>query len=537
MKKFFVLFLFLTFGLFAQEKSVNDEISEIKKRLDQVEKKSILDKLNFEGEYRFEANSINGDISSYIDGLKLQNMVVSTIFYYASTGMLPSGWDDVSSYIATHYGDWLYFASNLTFDQLKNYMSMFPPEMQQALFSMYVPLAYRDGYSYENEIFYTNLLRLSFKSNVAQNISFAGRLSMYKAWGDSTGVQVFNGQSNSISLDGTTTRVPNSDILRVERAYFKWDKFLSNKTYLSIGRRPSTDGPPLELKEGTLRGGTPLGLLVDYQYDGVTFGWEISEHSTFRLCYGVGFESGFGQAQELKNPADRLKDVHMGGINWDIYKDDHWFILTTVMRAFDVTDGFNGLAVMNFNPVTGETYNAPVVMRYSPSANLGDLDLAGLLVQRKDGPFDYFISYGYLKSHPNKTTTPFGGLFSDPFEEPEERSGYALYSGLRYSIKENKTMLGLEYNKGSKYWFNFALGADDVVAPKLSARGDVFEFYLLHKFYKNVLLKLDWMRYDYKYSGSGWHIGAPKELDGTPILPFPTYDKFDIISLSLVTKF
>ncbi|MEJ5165447.1 MAG: DUF3373 family protein [Thermoanaerobaculia bacterium] len=537
MKKFFFLFLILTFGLFAQEKSTSDEISEIKKRLDQVEKKSILDKLNFEGEYRFEANSIQGDISSYIDGLKLQNMVVSTIFYYASTGMLPSSWDDVSGYIATHYGDWLYFASNLTFDQLKSYMSMFPPEMQQALFSMYIPLAYRDGYSYENEIFYTNLLKLSFKSNVAPNISFAGRLSMYKAWGDSTGVQVFNGQSNSISLDGTTTRVPNSDILRVERAYFKWDKFLSNKTYLSIGRRPSTEGPPLELKEGTLRGGTPLGLLVDYQYDGVTFGWDISEHSTFRLCYGVGFESGFGQAQELKNPADRLKDVHMGGINWDIYKDDHWFVLTTVMRAFDVTDGFNGLAVMNFNPVTGETYNAPVVMRYSPSANLGDLDLAGLLVQRKDGPFDYFLSYGYLKSHPNKTTTPFGGLFSDPFEEPKERSGYAIYGGLRYSLKEDKTMVGLEYNRGSKYWFNFALGADDVVAPKLSARGDVFEFYLLHKFYKNVLLKLDWMRYDYKYSGSGWHIGAPKQLDETPILPFPTYDKFDIISLSLVTKF
>jgi hypothetical protein len=537
MKKFFLLFLVLTFSLFAEDKNIEDEISSIKKRLNEVEKKSILDKINFEGEYRFEANSINGDISSYIDGLKLQNMVVSTIFYYSYTGQLPQSWDDVSSYIATHYGDWLYFASNLTFDQLKEYMNMFPPEMQQALFSMYIPLALRDGYSYENDIFYTNLLKLSFKSKVSDNIDFAGRLSMYKAWGDSTGVQVFNGQSNSISLDGNTTRTPNSDILRVERAYFNWKNFLSSKTYLSIGRRPSTEGPPLHLREGSLRGGTPLGLLVDYQYDGMTFGWNLSERSTFRLCYGVGFESGFGQAQELKNPADRLKDVHMGGINWDIYKDDNWFILTTIMRAFDVTDGFNGLTVMNFNPVTGETYNAPVVMRYSPSANLGDLDLAGLLVMRKDGPFDYFLSYGYLKSHPKNVTTPFGGLFSDPFEEPKSRTGYAIYGGLRYSFKDEKILLGLEYNKGSKYWFNFGLGADDVVAPKLSARGDVFELYYLNKIYKNVILKLDWQRYDYKYSGSGWHIGAPKELDSTPILAFPTYDKFDIISLSVVTKF
>jgi len=76
MKKFFLLFLVLTFSLFAEDKNIEDEISSIKKRLNEVEKKSILDKINFEGEYRFEANSINGDISSYIDGLKLQNMEV-----------------------------------------------------------------------------------------------------------------------------------------------------------------------------------------------------------------------------------------------------------------------------------------------------------------------------------------------------------------------------------------------------------------------------------------------------------------------------
>ena len=34
-------------------------------------------------------------------------------------------------------------------------------------------------------------------AKVAKNVNFTGRLSMYKPWGDSTGVQVFNGQANS----------------------------------------------------------------------------------------------------------------------------------------------------------------------------------------------------------------------------------------------------------------------------------------------------------------------------------------------------
>ena len=96
--------------------------------------------------------------------------------------------------------------------------SNYPPEMQQALMSSLLPYAYQDGYDYSNDILYTNRLRLQMKAEVADDVGFAGRLAMYKPWGESTGVQVFNGQPNSINIDGTTATVPNSDILRVESA-------------------------------------------------------------------------------------------------------------------------------------------------------------------------------------------------------------------------------------------------------------------------------------------------------------------------------
>ena len=74
---------------------------------------------------------------------------------------------------------------------------------------------------------YTSRLRLNLGADVAENVTFDGRLGMYKVWGDSTAVQVFNGQPTSIGVDGTTVGVPNSDILRVERAYFTWKDIAS----------------------------------------------------------------------------------------------------------------------------------------------------------------------------------------------------------------------------------------------------------------------------------------------------------------------
>ena len=152
-------------------------------------------------------------------------------------------------------------------------------------------------------------------------------------------------------------------------------------------------------------------------------------------------------------------------------------VQTTVARAFNLTDGFNGLIVLPNNPLTGAAVGAPVVMRFTPSANLGDMDIAGLVLQRHDGPIDYFVNYNYVKSHPDNVTTPFGGLFADPFETPKSHSGTMYYLGARYNFNNDNTMIGLEYNHGSEYWFNFTPAQDDIIGAKTNTRGDVFEAY------------------------------------------------------------
>jgi hypothetical protein len=537
-----ITMLCLTSVAFTQDAATQEEIDKLKEEINDLEKrvmknerKTALDKINFSGDFRFEINSINSTYDDYFNGMQLQRMLVDTLFYFGATGMPPQSPDAVQGFIAQNYADYLYYIDNVvTFDWLKDVMGSFPPEMQQALLGQLLPYTFTEGYDYDNDILYTNRLRLQMDAKVSDNVDFSGRLSMYKVWGDSTGVQTFNGSSSSINIDGTTASVPNSDILRVERAYFTWR---GPKFYLSIGRRPSTGGVPLNFRNDEPRGGSPLGTLVNFQFDGATFGWHISESSTMRLCYGVGFESGFGNAENTKQPADRIKDASFLGLNWDIVSTEDLFIQTTIMKAFDVTDGFAGLVVLPVDPVTGQDVPAPVVLRYAPSENLGDISWASLVAVAHPGAFDVFGSLSYMKSDPNDITTPFGGMFSDPFQTPEKQDGYMYYLGARYNFANNKTKVGLEYNYGSEYWFNMAVAEDSLFAPKTSVRGDVWEIYFTHRITKNFILKLDYMKYNFDYSGSGWHLGAPQDLDSTPILGFASPTDADRFLLGLQARF
>jgi hypothetical protein len=113
-----------------------------------------------------------------------------------------------------------------------------------------------------------------------------------------------------------------------------------------------------------------------------------------------------------------------------------------------------------------------------------------------------------------------------------------VLTGVRYNFaNDERTKLGFEYNHGSRYWFNFAQGADDIVAPKTNTRGDVFETYLTHRISDRFIFKTDFIKYAYTWSGSGWHLGAPKRLDSNPMLGFPAYDGAYKMSLGLIARF
>ena len=128
-------------------------------------------------------------------------------------------------------------------------------------------------------------------------------------------------------------------------------------------------------------------------------------------------------------------------------------------------------------------------------------------------------------------------MFTDPFDTPESQDGNMYYAGARWNFSNDATKVGLEFNHGSEYWYNFALSEDDFLAPKTNARGDVWETYITHRIRDRFIFKLAYIDYTYDYSGSGWMLGAPKKLSGTPVLGYPTYDSASMWTLGLTARF
>lgn len=578
MKKSLFILLSLLVGLNfvapASAKTIEKKVKDLRKRVMKLEVNDKKDAIQWGGDLRVEAHNITGETADYYDGMALQNVMVNTLFFHQMGQGLPMtqegafDYSQVQGFIGQNPGDYWMWTNNLEFSAIPDYMQSMLMDMGYAMFIMQggddtgwnnlmqdqaqfgafmqeVQAGATDmmkavngvvpSYKTNNDILYTTRLRLNMDAKVADDISFTGRLSMYKPWGASTQVGVFNGQANTMALDASSPGVPGGETLKVERAYFTWSHIGGTPSYLSLGRRPSTGGPPLHYRHDEMRAGTPMGTIIDFQFDGATFGYHAGEKTTIRACYGLGYESQYGNGSM---EADLMKDASFFGFNIDAWNSEEMQIQTTLARGFNITDGFNGYVIMPNDPVSGNPMPGPIVTRFSPSANLGEIDLASVLVARRDGPVDWFVTGSWMKTRPEgDITTPFGGLMCDPFETPEEQTGSMYYLGARYNFPDNKTKLGLEWNKGSQYWFNFAPAQDDIIAPKTSTRGTVIEGYLTHRVRKNFVIKLGYINYDYDYSGSGWHLGAPKDLSEAQVLGFPAYKKAGKVSLGFSARF
>jgi hypothetical protein len=560
------------------------KIKRLEKRLQKLELKANKNKINWSGDLRVEAHNITGETADHYDGMALQEVMVNSMFFHQHTGNLPMNMDGSFNYdgdggvletIGANYVPYMQFLGGLDFNTtFPEYMNAMMMDMGYAMFMMQGgtqemwdgmladPAAFsafmaqvqtgamdmmkmvdglQEGYKTDNDLLYTTRLRLNMHAKVARNVTFDGRLSMYKPWGASTQVGVFNGQANTMYMDASEPGVPGSSNVHVDRAYFTWSRINDLPLYLSLGRRPSTDGPPLHYRNDEMRGGTPMGTIIDFQFDGATLGYNYSDKTTIRACYGIGYESQYGNGSLSARPQDRLKDASFFGFNIDAWNTPEMSLQTTIARAFNITDGFNGMVIMPNDPVTGQAMPGPIMTRYSPSANMGEFDLASIMFARTDGPLDYFVTGSWSKSKPEEgVTTPFGGFFADPFAPVEEQTGSMYYLGVRYSWPNDKTKMGFEWNKGSRYWFNFSPAQDDLIAPKTATRGTVVEFYVTHRVNPKFVLKLGYKNYDYDYSGSGWHLGEPKELTegaGSPVLGFPTYKKAGQLTLGFNARF
>ncbi len=516
----------------ALEKKSNwalDDIDDLSDRVDKAEMHTATDKLSFSVDFRTRADSIH-----YDDMRAAPASLVGKFF-----SPVPS--DPNFPTTMEGFGQLMM----MPVEQIRGMMGL----MQMA--GMVPSPEKRDA---DNDIIYTNRLRLDMKSRFNNNLSFHGRLAAYKVFGDSTGVKFNQGSLGDVTLDGTTSSLPHGDTLHMERAYFVY-KNQAGKIPLnfSLGRRPSTDGAPLEYGNYSLVGGSPAATIINWQFDGASLTFGLEEvtgipGASFKLCYGVGFESDWGNSASLNYSQSDIEDVHMFGFISDLYDDGNTSLMFNYAHAWDITDGFTGIAVMPFIIARQDTNadgmaeyyfsqnSGGFISRLEPMTNLGDWDAATLVFKtnlaKTVADIDLFLAGSWTHTDPDEISkNPFYemmgmGLLSSN-GDLEKRDGYGIYAGALFPMPKD-ARLGLEYNRGSKYWFNFTGAEDSLIASKLAVRGSVYEAYYIQPiFAKNFFIKLGAQLYDYKYTGSGNPLGAPVKISGASALDAinPVVDK------------
>lgn len=532
---------------------ITEQLDDLNNRVDKTERHTSLDRLEITGDFRTKAHSLH-----YRD--VVWNPAIKVNFNdFGAKAM--SGAFGMPNDLNSPLGKMMQANPDLA--------AAFQNGMLQGV--MPYVLAPKSVQDIDNDIFYTTRLRLNLKAKVWDNVSFAGRLSMYKNWGDSTGVQVFDSW-RSFTMDGTSSGNTSGDWLRVERAYFDWKNINGSEFYLSIGRRPSTYGPPSHYRENEMRGGTPSGHLVNFNFDGATLGYNLGEITgiegqVVRFCYGQGFESQWGNGEMFGDIV--TKDTHLGGFNIDAINDGTNFLQFTLFGAKDVNDGFKGTMAFPtqlagiFAPTMYQDMqkfdNFNFVTRVQPSGVIGDMYLGGIGFAREEAnDIKWFASLGWTRAEPNGNAGMFGGMLSDAIfeaelnstgteiimvpktsDDTETKDGYGIYVGVQIPAPYGK--LGLEYNYGSEYWTPFTQAQDDPIGSKLATRGHVAEAYYIFDINPKMFIKLAGLYYDYEYTGSGTPVGAPQKIDdvlaGSAYSMLPVVDTAFDVNASLTINF
>lgn len=379
------------------------------------------------------------------------------------------------------------------------------------------------GQDLDNDTAWTNRFRLNMRVGVTENVEFKGRLAMYKSWGQALGG--FDDTANLIT-DGTSTRaVTDDNALRVDRAFVNFNNIGGAPVWFSIGRRPTTDGNPANIRMNTdERSGTPL--IMDYAFDGISMGYAYKwagdlGSGRVRVCYGRGFEDGLqaddGRADNIfgNNNTGGIDDTDFIGVSWDILSKGDRFLYAQSFLAANMPEV--GVLDMVWNPVTSKF---DILDMGFTGDNNGDIQHSGMTYMDKIAGLNYFVAGGWSRTNPNDN-----GMFNDPFSttglNEDSENGYHAHVGIRYDIDQAGLKLGAEWNYGSEYWIGMTPGHDDVYNSKIGARGNVYEVYGIYDLpmgeaiskYAKTFMRLGYQRYEYNYSGSGdWNM-APYDLD------------------------
>ncbi len=391
-----------------------------------------------------------------------------------------------------------------------------------------------DGSKSKNNALMTNRLLLGMGYSPDDKTIFKGKLSYNKAFGDTANHSQSNTNPGHANFDWVTNENATDNTVKVKEAYwlYKNNTFLGTNVpwTFSVGRRPSTDGLPINLRNNQ-KANSPLSHVVDVEFDGFSAKFDLENvtgatGSWFKICGGRGLTNATPRF-DMFSPAyseDTTKnvDVDMLGFIAAPYDDGQYSVHLNYARAWNLI-GFDGVSLTNFNNAYGAYLTTPsattaydMQMAIPQFKDVGDIDYATVLFKTDgigDGISDYlddtilFASVAMSKTHPNSLP---GGMLGIN----DSKTGHSIWLGVNAPcpISPDDSRIGFEWNKGSKYWRSMTYAEDNFAGSKIAARGEAWEVYRNQELTKALSFGLSYVYIDYDYNGSNSFFGA----DGTP---------------------
>jgi hypothetical protein len=218
---------------------------------------------------------------------------------------------------------------------------------------------------------------------------------------------------------------------------------------------------------------------------------------------------------------DKNVDIDMLGFIAVPYDNGQYSVHMNYARAWNLV-GFDGQSLNSFNTAYGAYFAAPSssteydLQKATPEfKDVGDIDFATVLFKTEgigNGISNYldnsiaFASFAASKTKPNDK-----GMLGSTDSE----TGTSVWLGVNAPcpILPDSAKIGLEWNKGSKYWRSMTYGEDTYAGSKIATRGQAWEVYRTQKLTDALSFGLSYVYMKYDYTGSNSFFGA----DGTPM--------------------
>lgn len=368
-----------------------------------------------------------------------------------------------------------------------------------------------NGKKVKNEAVLSNRLWLGMKYKADENSIFYGTLSYNKLYGDNSSTT-----DNQSGFDWVTNEsATNDNEIKLKEAYWLYtnDTFMGTNVpwTVSVGRRPSTDGLGINYRADQNRK-SALSHTVNVEFDGASAKFNLHkvgglDGSWIKFCVGRGLTNS--KLRFSDNGLDYTKDsttqnVDMAGIIAVPYDDGQYSVHMNYAKAW------------NLIGLEDRAGGAPDGVPDGEFTDFGDMEFFTTMVKVDgigDGISDWLDNTTVFASYAQSKTNPDAGNFM--LGSGKSERGHSIWIGANAPcpISPDTAKIGIEWNKGSKFWRSMTYAEDTMAGSKIATRGQAWEIYRTQKLTKALSFGLSYVRMDYDYTGSNGFFGD----FGTPI--------------------